>query len=305
MSNNTTHVFHHVSFNTFNSDSVVKEHDLALDRVNLSLLIFIAALLPVTLVANGFVMAAIWRNPSHRTPSYILLAGLAFTDFWTGLISQPLWLANKLPQYLASNQLKSLDKSKWPKLFFITRSIGDGCAKYFYQITVLLITLMSIERWLHMTRGSVLTVRRVSYIVVMLSLLMLPLLVFPTKPGSNFINYLTCAMLFYCYFSSLLQSVSNNSSASTANSGQRDVSKPCSTSDQLCQVQEICLADSYYSRCFLYNILASNYSYKFTMGSSAEPQLEGVNSSCVYFAWVFGVLAKPPYFLVENEGYSK
>lgn len=50
-----------------------------------------------------------------------------------------------------------------------------------------------------------------------------------------FHNNLTCVMLFYCYFSSLLQSVSNNSSASTANSGQRDVSKPRSTSDQLCQ----------------------------------------------------------------------
>lgn len=196
MSNNTTHFFHQLSFNASNSDSVAKEHNLALDRVNLSLLIFIAALLPVAVVANGLVLAAIWRNPSLRTPSYILLAGLAFTGFCTGLISQPLWIANDLPRYLSSDQFNSLDKSKWPKFYSITRSIGDGCAKYFYQITVLLITLMSIERWLHMTRRSVLTAHRVNYIVVMLSLLMLPLLVFPNGPGSYFIIILLVSCCF-------------------------------------------------------------------------------------------------------------
>lgn len=187
---NTTHVFRQLSFNISNSDSEAKEHNLALDRIDLSLLIFIATLLPVTLIANGFVIAAIWKNLSLRTPSYILLAGLAFTDFCTGLISQPLWLANEFLQHLASNQLNPSDKSKWPKAFSITTFIGEGCAKYFYQITVLLITLMSIERWLHMTRRSVLTARRVSYIFVMLSLLMLPLLVFPTERGSNFVMIL-------------------------------------------------------------------------------------------------------------------
>ena len=188
MCDNTTHFFHfQPSFNTSNSDSVVKQHNFASDRVNLLLLILIAALVPVAVVANGLVLAAIWRKPSFRTPSYFLLAGLAFTDFCTGLISQPLWTASKLSRYLAPDQFNISDKSKLPKFYSITRSIGDGCAKYFYQVTVLLITVMSIERWLHMTRRSVLTVRRVSFIVVMLSLLMLPLLLFPYGRGSNFI----------------------------------------------------------------------------------------------------------------------
>ena len=97
-------------------------------------------LLPVAGIANGLVLAAIWRNPSLRAPSYIQLARLAFTDFCTGLISKPLWTANELP---------------------------------------------------------------------------------------------SCAMFCYCYFSTLLQSVSNNSSASTSKSDQRDVPNPSSTSDQL------------------------------------------------------------------------
>jgi len=59
MSNNKTHCFDQLSFNTSNSDSVAKEHNLVLDRVNLSLLIFIAALLPMAVVANGLVLVAI------------------------------------------------------------------------------------------------------------------------------------------------------------------------------------------------------------------------------------------------------
>ena len=197
MSNNTTHFFRQLSFNTSNSDFVTKEHNFALHRVNLSLVILIALLLPVAVIANGLVLAAIWRKPSLRTPSYILLAGLAFTDFCTGLISQPLWIANALPRYLDPDQFYTSDRSKLPKLYSITTSIGEGCAKYFYQLTVLLVTLMSIERWLLMTHRSVLTVRRVSYIVVVLSLLMLPSLVFPYGKGSNYsvISLVTCCLI--------------------------------------------------------------------------------------------------------------
>lgn len=188
MSDNSTHFFHvQPSFNACCSDSVVKQHNFASGRVNLFLLILIAALLPVAVVANGLVLAAIWRKPSLRTPSYILLAGLAFTDFCTGLISQLLWTVNEVSRYLDPDQFNLSDKSKWPKFYSITSSIGDGCAKYFYQVTVLLITVMSIERWLHMTSQSGLTVRRVSFIAVILALLMLPLLVFPYERGSNFI----------------------------------------------------------------------------------------------------------------------
>ena len=47
---------------------------------------------PMAVAGNALIMAAIWRNPSLRTPSYVLLAGLAFTDFCTGLLSQPFLL---------------------------------------------------------------------------------------------------------------------------------------------------------------------------------------------------------------------
>ena len=43
-----------------------------------------AVLAPMTVAANAFILLAIWKNPSLRTPSYVLLAGLAVTDFGTG-----------------------------------------------------------------------------------------------------------------------------------------------------------------------------------------------------------------------------
>lgn len=47
---------------------------------------------PVAVVGNTLVVSAIWRNSSLRTPSYIFLAGLAITDFCTGLIVQPAYI---------------------------------------------------------------------------------------------------------------------------------------------------------------------------------------------------------------------
>ena len=59
-----------------------------------SVFAFLLALMTVT--GNAFVLVAIWRNPTLRTPSHVLLAGLAFTDFCTGLITLPLTAAYKL-----------------------------------------------------------------------------------------------------------------------------------------------------------------------------------------------------------------
>ena len=44
---------------------------------------------PVAVVGNALIIATIWRNSSLRTPSYIFLDGIAITDFFTGLITQP------------------------------------------------------------------------------------------------------------------------------------------------------------------------------------------------------------------------
>lgn len=59
----------------------------AMFAVFMSVIVAVALLSPVAVMGNGLVLAAIWRNPSFRTPSYILFAGLAIIDFCTGLIT--------------------------------------------------------------------------------------------------------------------------------------------------------------------------------------------------------------------------
>ena len=176
MSNNTT-LRNLPPLNFDNGHDEAKYDNFTAYEVNLFVLIAVAVLSPVAVVANGFVLAAVWRNLSLRTTSYILLAGLAFTDFGTGLISQPFWIAKEVT-YLKNSQFNSTHQTKLLTSYLITRAISDRCIAYFCQTTVSLITLMSIERWLLMSRRSLLTVRRASCIVAVLLLLILPSAIF-------------------------------------------------------------------------------------------------------------------------------
>ena len=141
--------------------------------------IAMAILSPVAVVGNALVLVAIWRNPSLQTPSYILLAGLAFTDFGAGLISQPFYAAMELMNLSGSPVNPTVV------------AIASGSATYFIPMTTSIITLMSIERWLHMTRRSLLTVPRVYSTLAVLYLIILPspicrvLSVFNNEPGTE------------------------------------------------------------------------------------------------------------------------
>ena len=108
--------------------------------------------------------------------SNILLAGLAFTDFCTGLIVEPNLVASGLI-YVADYQMNLADQNSWPTAFFITMAIGKGCSMYFFQLTILIMTLTSIERWLHMSRRSLITVRRDVFMVAVFLLIPIPLVV--------------------------------------------------------------------------------------------------------------------------------
>ena len=112
--------------------------------------VFAFLLAPMTATGNAFVLAAIWRNPALRTPSHVLLAGLAFTDFCTGLISLPV-LAAFMLAHLRESSLRC------------TFSLISFCVGHFFAAsTVVIITMAAAERWLCMSRRSLLTVRRVT-----------------------------------------------------------------------------------------------------------------------------------------------
>ena len=172
---------------------VVRNESLTWYAINLSTSGFITILSPVAVVGNILIMAAIWRNETLRTPSYIFLSGMAFTDLCTGLITQPFYVASrliclKLSQKLNDNQLS-----------FLPYGVGIAAASsnYFSCFTLWLLTLMSVERWLHMTRRSLLTVRRSCFVVAMISVLLIPMVVVRlTNILNNIDNLVTQAVSF-------------------------------------------------------------------------------------------------------------
>ena len=156
--------------NTFMDNNT--SHSLSPPFVNfksishMSIAVAVSILSPLAVVANGLVLAAIWRNPSLRTPSYVLLAGLALTDFGTGLISQPLYTIELM--YFLDTRGSTV----------VTYAIVDGSVTFFSHSTIFIMTIMSVERWLHMARRSLISVRRACFIVVFLFLLPIPITVY-------------------------------------------------------------------------------------------------------------------------------
>jgi len=144
------------------------------NAVNFVASVILTILSPVAVVENALIMTAIWKNHSlRRTPSCILLGFLAFTDLCTGLITQPFHTAAELICILNSEQERM-------HLSFLAyaRAIAEGSGTYFSSLTLFILTLMSVERWLYMTRRSLLTVRR-SYVMMTCTMfLLMPLVAF-------------------------------------------------------------------------------------------------------------------------------
>ena len=133
-------------------------------QVTLTACVITSLLAPMAVVGNALIMATIWKNASLRTPSYVLLAGLAFTDFCTGLLSQPFFVMYQLARLAGMR-----------KMFCITGLISHSIAYYFSSLTVVVMTIIAVERWLHMSRRSLLTVRRVVILYVTIAALLIPL----------------------------------------------------------------------------------------------------------------------------------
>ena len=198
MSRNVSFLFRQSFSNSSQFDSHLKSQNFgSFYTVSLLASIVVAVLSPVAVVGNALVLAAICKNPSLRTPSYILLAGLAFTDFVTGLITQPVYVANEVI-HLKDPTLKVLYSSRSTNK--VMEAITNSCAVFFSSTSVLIITLMSIERWLHMTRRSLVTVRRVCIIIAVMLVLPLPLAVYRVL----FVTMEIYVLALEMYFVSLL-----------------------------------------------------------------------------------------------------
>ena len=137
--------------------------------VFLSTAIAIVLLSPVAVAGNAMILAAVWRKNFARTPFHILLSGLAFTDLCTGVFAQPFYSATFL--MCSGNSTVVYDS---PTLIRALRTIGQGSGIYFVSATVLILTAMSIERWLIVSRRSFFNRRRACFAVFALILTATP-----------------------------------------------------------------------------------------------------------------------------------
>ena len=128
----------------------------------------IVVLAAVAFAGNALVLAAIWRNTTLRTNCYILIAGMALTDLSSGLLAQPIY---------ASIDLFLLTKSERPH--HIMMGIADASLTFITSLTLLILTLLAFERWLHMNcQRTLITVRKAVIISATLILASLPGTVF-------------------------------------------------------------------------------------------------------------------------------
>lgn len=173
MFNNLTHSAPTNSSSLCSLDFAFRNRSSVYNVVTLSSIVITSILWPVAVAGNSLVMAAIWRDASLRTPSYLLLSCLAFIDFCTGLITQPAHVAVRV---ICFNEVRG-DKTQQSFLLY-SRLLGECSGAYFSLLTAFVITVMSIERWQHMARRSLLTVRRSCFIVAVGTLLLFPAAVF-------------------------------------------------------------------------------------------------------------------------------
>ena len=173
-------------------------------EVAFSTSIAFAVLSPVAVTGNVLILVVIWKRTFVRTPFHILLSGLALTDLCTGLIAQPFFAA----AYFTYFATQGTDCHKL-KLALTMRTIGAGSALYFIGCTILLLTLVSIERWLHMSRRSLVTSRGGQYFTVGLLLLTpIPTVVFrilgtKSQTYGNIMSIAIVTITLLCYLTTL------------------------------------------------------------------------------------------------------
>ena len=111
-----------------------------------------ALLRPICIAGNVLVLAAVWRNPSLRTPSIILLCSLAVSDLFVGFLVLPVYVA--IARFLLSGSSSYLRLSQ-ASLVLTIQLCG---------VSLDTMTAISVDRYLalryHMRYPNMMTSRR-------------------------------------------------------------------------------------------------------------------------------------------------
>ena len=128
------------------------------------------------------------------------MSGLAISDLCTGLIAQPFVVA---VTFIYLMQPKEVCDN--PKAHLALLGIANGSATYLITITGLFITLISIERWLHMHRRSLVTAHRGYFTIATVLILPIPLAVvrlfgdIKPKPYRSGVHTTILTLLLFCF----------------------------------------------------------------------------------------------------------
>lgn len=136
--------------------------------------LMIAVMSPLTVAGNIFVLLAIWRNQSLRSPSFFLLGVLSFEYFLSGLIFQPSYVVSEF----TTAGIKQAPSIENYSVLFYAHLIFGGFGTYLTSVILLTVTLIAIERWLYMTRRSWVKLNQVCKLFVAFLLAPTPLVVF-------------------------------------------------------------------------------------------------------------------------------
>ena len=111
-----------------------------------------ALLIPICITGNVLVLAAVWRNPSLRTPSIILLCSLAVSDLLVGFLALPLDIAVALTPLSQVSSYSRLSQAR------LVLTIQLCC------VSLDTMTAISVDRYLalhyHMRYPNMMTSRR-------------------------------------------------------------------------------------------------------------------------------------------------
>ena len=119
-------------------------------------------LIPIATFGNTMVLTAVAKTPLLRSPSLILLCGLAVSDLVVGLVVQPMYIARELMANVLVNKL--------------SRTVGFA----FCGISLATMAMISVDRFLalqyHMTYDTLVTKTRVLLFLIIIWLIhLLPL----------------------------------------------------------------------------------------------------------------------------------
>ena len=116
-----------------------------------------ALLIPICIAGNVLVLAAVWRNPSLRTPSTILLCSLAVSDLFVGFLVLPVYIATA--RFILSGS-SSDSRLYQARIFLIIQLCG---------VSLDTVTAISVDRYLalryHMRYPNLMTSKRAMYVV--------------------------------------------------------------------------------------------------------------------------------------------